>query len=143
MARSYIVLSVTAALVAVVVVGVVAVQIGGVSIRSASRTHTLGTLTVANATLLPGVPVTVRIGEEVGIQTPTAILLRLPAASVTVRGISPQEMAARVFTVVLPCEAAGEGETDARLVLVNTDSQAILAQTDQVELLPAGPDCVR
>jgi hypothetical protein len=144
MTRVYLVLAIVVVLVAVVTLGVVATQIGGSSIRSASRTHTLGTLTAANNTLLPGVPATIRIGGEVGIQTPAVVQLRLTEVTRTIRGVSPQEMAARAFVIVVPCDMSTSEEGDSgRLVLVNSESGAVLAQSSQARLLPPGPDCVR
>jgi hypothetical protein len=86
---------------------------------------------------------TVQIGGDVAIQAPTVAQLRLAGSSLTIRGVSPQELASRAFIVTLPCDASLSEEVgDARLVLVNSASQAVLAQSGQLTVLAAGPDCV-
>jgi hypothetical protein len=135
-----------AALLVVVLISVVAVQIGGVSIRSTSRTHIIGSLTTATRTLVPGVPVVVRAeGVEPQPSAAMILLMRLPEANVAVRQIESQELQRGSFSINVPCDSsvAAEEPIPTRLILIDRVSQAVLAQSNQLSLLPPGPDCVR
>jgi hypothetical protein len=128
-----------------VVAGLLIVRVGGVAIRSASLTYEIGTLELASNKLLPGVPVTVGVGEEIfsGGRS-SALLLRLPTGSVAVGDVDLGELETGSFRAVVPCDSAGrQGKGVAvRLVLVDHATQAVLAQSEQLTLLPSGPDCL-
>lgn len=146
MINLYTVVGVVAVAVLLVVVSLLAMQVGGVAIRSASLTYEIGTLELADTVLLPGVPVTVTVNNELlrGGRS-SVLLLRLPTGSVTVGGVELGELEAGVFRVVVPCDSvvpAGATGVAARLVLVDHTTQAVLAQSEQLQLLPPGPDCL-
>lgn len=126
------------------VVGLLVVQVGGESIRGASLTYEIGVLGLTSETLLPGVPVTVTANADLlGRRNSSVLLLRLPTGSVTVENVKFGGPGKGTFQVTVPCgdgEQALEGA--ARLVLVDHDTQAVLAQSDQLRLLLPGPDCL-
>lgn len=135
------ILLVLIALVLVVGLAVLAAQVGGVSVRSAARTSGVGTLTPSSAALLPGVPFTVTVGRVAEEAADEAVLvLRSTESSLAVRAVAASEIAAGELRVVLPCSRA-ESNSPVRLMLVASDSQAVLAQSGGVSLLPPGPDC--
>lgn len=146
MNRLQVVLLVLVALIVVAVLAVSVSRVGGVAIRSASRSHMIGSLETANKMLLPGVPVTVSVtAGSVSSEMVSVLLLRLPTASLVLREVSPRELLLGSFTVDLPCDSglvAQSGDAQARLVLVDNTSQAVLAQSDSLTLLPPGPDCI-
>lgn len=134
------------AVIVVVVTGVVATRVGGITIRSASRVHEEGGLTVASAALLPGVPVVARLGATAALPVDRAMLLmRMSDRTVTISEISAEDVVVGTFTIVIPCDItlAGERRDDrVRLVLVDGATQALLVSSDLLALLPPGPDCL-
>jgi hypothetical protein len=144
MTKFQVLLLVVLALVSAVVLGVLTSQLGGVSIRSASRTHIIGSLHLTNDSLLPGVPMTVRV-DDVAARAASILVVRLPANSVVVGPVDHQNLRRGSFTFVVPCTSGPPkgNAAPARLVLVDNANQAVIAQSDRLTLLPAGPDCVR
>lgn len=155
-----VVVGVVIVVVLLVVVGLLIVRVGGVAIRGASLTYEIGTLELASNKLLPGVPVTVGVGEEIfGGGRSSALLLRLPTGSVAVGDVNLGALKTGSFRVVIPCDSEEMAKEQApvfakasagkqgkgvavRLVLVDHATQAVLAQSEQLELLPPGPDCL-
>ncbi len=124
-----------------------ALQVGGLSIRGASLTYEIGVLETSTTRLLPGVPVTVSLAENVSAirSQSSALMLRLPRVSLKVGNLSPEQLSSGSFSLMVPCDgevlAESQGE-NVRLVLVDNKTQAILAQSKQMKLLPPGPDCL-
>lgn len=142
----YTVVGGAAVVVLLVITGLLAAQVGGVAIRGASLTYEIDTLELTDTVLLPGVPVTVTVNDGLSRGGRSSVLLlRLPTGSMTVGDVGSGELEAGVFRVVVPCDSvvpAGAREVAARLVLVDQATQAVLAQSRQLELLPPGPDCL-
>lgn len=125
------------------VTGLLVTQVGGAAIRSASLTHGTGTLELASSKLLPGVPVTVGVGEEIaGRGQSAALLLRLPTGSIEVGEVDLGQLQEGTFRVVVPCGGNELAGAAARLILVDRTTQAVLAQSGELTLLPPGPDCL-
>lgn len=140
--KTAIALSVT--VVIMIVLGVLAMRVGGVSIRSASQTYKMGKLEVASKVLLPGVPATVEITLESlrAIKTSPILLLRLSTETVVVDEITRVELTEGRARVVLPCSSGVGKSQRARLVLVDGGSRNILAQSESLTILEPGPDCM-
>lgn len=127
-----------------VALGVLAMRIGGVSIRSASQTYKMGKLKVTNSVLLPGVPVTVEITLESlrVIKASPVLLLRLSSGTVVIDEITYSELSEGRARVVLPCSSGAGKNEQVRLVLIDGGSQNILAQSKSLTMLEPGPDCI-
>lgn len=127
-----------------VALGVLALRVGGVSIRSASQTYEMGKLEVVNTVLLPGVPITVGITIESleAIKASPMLLLRLSTETTVIDEITYDELSRGRAMVVLPCNSRGGEKGRARLVLIDGDSQEVLAQSEQLTILAPGPDCI-
>jgi len=124
--------------------GVLAMRVGGVSIRSASQTYKMEKLEVTNSAILPGVPVTVRIALE-SLQVVKALpvlLLRLSTGTVVIDEITRNELIEGNARVVLPCSSGVGKNEPVRLVLVDGVSKTVLAQSISLTLLEPGPDCI-
>lgn len=127
-------------LVAVIVLGLVAGELGGVTIRSASRTHAVRALNVTTTALVPGVPVRLIIDEAAGVGE-AVLVLRGASASARARVMSPPETPLGVWMARVPCElSAGETEV-VRWLLLDADRGQVLAQSRPLKLLKPGPDC--
>lgn len=131
------------------VAGLLVTQIGGEAIRSASLTYEIGGLRLTSDTLLPGVPVTVTVNTELlGRGQSSVLLLRMPTGSMTMGDVELDGLGKGTFRVTVPCESGEQTprlqgkEMVVRLVLVDHATQAVLAQSDQLKLLPSGPDCL-
>ncbi len=132
------------AVIVMVALGVLSLSVGGVSIRSASQTYKMGEVSVVNPVLLPGVPVTVGIDFEslTEAETSLTLLLRLSSETVVVDKITRAELSEGKVSVVLPCVSGNGGNKQARLVLVESDTQSVLAQSEKLIILEQGPDCL-
>lgn len=128
-----------------IVLGVLAREMNGVSIRSASQTYKMGKLEVASQVILPGVPVIVEITlESLGaIKTLPILLLRLSTETIVVDEITYSELSEGRARVVLPCSSGAGKSQQARLVLVDGGTRNMLAQSGSLTVLEQGPDCMQ
>jgi hypothetical protein len=119
-------------------------QVGGTQIRSAGQTELLGTLVSAQDTLSPGAPTVFQVrlsSPPVRAQT----VLRLPNAVVTLGTVPAAAFAGGELVVSVPCGGTFwetlEGSLRGRVGLIAEQTGAVLAQSGEVTVLPAGPDC--
>lgn len=130
-----------AGFVAVVVLGLVAGEIGGVAIRSASRTHAVAQLGVATPVLVPGLPVCLAVPRVAA--EGTVLVMRGETGTVPVPTVTEGDMCAGFVVARVPCaEPPADGAQVVRLHLLGAQRGALLAQSRQLTLLAPGPDCV-
>jgi|GEM_PF-2570555 hypothetical protein len=144
MSRIVTTISVLVVLMGSIVVALVASQIGGSRIR-ASHQMSIGQLSLASNKVLPGVPVNVTydIIDIVGIEDASIIMVRTSEESVAIGEVSSVQLGTGKFTIQVPCNSdviSKAADNKARLVLVS-EQQGVLAQSDAISILPAGPDC--
>jgi len=124
-----------------------ATRIGGSSIRGASQTYEIGSIVVGTEALMPGVPQSLKIqlGSYGGSDGSSVLLMRMPERSVKIGEVSGSDLRKGITQVSLPCETSLYGDEDkvsGRLVMVDNETQAVLAQSGLLELLKPGPDCL-
>ncbi|PIT98527.1 MAG: hypothetical protein COT71_00305 [Candidatus Andersenbacteria bacterium CG10_big_fil_rev_8_21_14_0_10_54_11] len=122
---------------------VLASQVGGLHIRSASQTVPLGTLTSVQTTLVPGAPTAFQTRLP-GTAVAAWVVLRFADATVPLRLVSEAEMQRGTVSLTVPCRGSfleGAKPLRGRVVLSAAANGAVLAQSDVFTVLPAGPDC--
>lgn len=129
-----------AGFVLVVVLGLVAGEIGGVTIRSASRTHRVQQLDVSTSVLVPGLPVCLSVAHVSAAGT--VLVLRGGAATVSVPTWADHVCAGYLMARIpcVPLRAAAVHRV--RLHLLDAERGAVLASSRPLTLLAPGPDCV-
>lgn len=125
----------------VAVLGLVAGELGSASIRSASRTHAVGSLAVSSAVLVPGVPVQLHLASSIAPPETVRLILRWPTGAVAAPAVS-DERQADIFWAVVPCGGPVSRYQPVRLLLRDAASGVLLGQSRPLTILPPGPDCV-
>jgi hypothetical protein len=115
-------------------------------IRTASLTYEIGRLDVRNGVLLPGTPIDISFEPSLLREQSGAalLLLRLVDGTLEVAQVEIASGGQGPVQVKLPCdvgESVASKGAAARLVLIEEQSQAVLAQSQELKLLPPGPDC--
>lgn len=133
------------AIVGLVTLGLVSSPVGGISVRSASRTYEVGTLTSSQSTLLPGVATAFTVELSIIPRNSSLLVLRMPDMMYSLREVPADQLRYGVVSVLLPCsgELYENGTlSDVRAVLIEHGSNAVLAQSAPLQVLPPGPDCL-
>lgn len=145
MTRFQITVVVLVAMVLIVVLGLIASQVGGSSIRTSGEVR-IGQLILSSNKILPGAPVTVTYNliELGAIDDASIVMVRTPTESVIISAVTKEEIGDGTFIVTVPCEKYEQLEKDkaGRFVLVLNRDQRVLAQSEPFTLLPAGPECI-
>jgi hypothetical protein len=145
MPRTIITVGVLVTMVGLIVVALVASQVGGARIR-ASHQISIGQLLLSSDKVLPGVPVNVRYDmiNVAGIEDASMIMVRTSEESVAIGEVSAAELGKGRFTVRVPCSSEiyeQARRNKARFVLVS-GNYGVLAQSGSFSILPPGPDCI-
>lgn len=145
MPRTMLTVGTLVGIVSLIVVALVASQIGGSRIR-ASHQISIGQLSLSSDKVLPGVPVTVTYDliSIRGIEDASMIMVRTSEESVAIGEVSSTDLGTGRFTVRVPCSSEiyeQAKKNKARFVLVSND-QGVLAQSGSFSILPPGPDCI-
>ncbi|HBE90726.1 MAG: hypothetical protein A3E37_03130 [Candidatus Andersenbacteria bacterium RIFCSPHIGHO2_12_FULL_46_9] len=145
MTRSQITAVVLVGVVLLLVLGLIAVQVGGSFIRTSGEVR-IGQLILSNNKILPGAPVTVTYSliELGAIDDASMVMVRTPTESTVISEVTKEELGSGTFIVTVPCDKYEELEKNkaGRFVLVLNSDQRVLAQSESFTLLPAGPECI-
>jgi len=145
MTRLQITVGILLTLVVLVVLGLVASQVGGSSIRTSGQAR-IGQLILSSNKILPGAPVTVSYDliELGAVDAASMVMVRTPTESVVVGEVTKEALQNGTFVVTVPCNKYEELEINkaGRFVLVLNKDQRVLAQSEPFTLLPAGPECI-
>lgn len=145
MPRTQITIIVLVVIVGLIVIALVASEIGGSRIR-ASHQVSIGQLSLTSDKILPGVPVNVTYDliNLIGIEDASMLMVRTSEESVAIGEISSTELGTGRFTVQLPCSSEmyeQAKKNKARFVLISAN-HGVLAQSGSFSILPPGPDCL-
>lgn len=145
MTRVQITAVVLISLLLVLVLGLIAAQVGGSSIRTSGDVR-IGQLILSNNKILPGAPVTVTYDliELDAIDDASMVMVRTPTESIVISEVTKEQMGSGTFIVTVPCNKyeALDKNKSGRFVLVLNRDQRVLAQSEPFSLLPAGPECI-
>ncbi len=130
----------------VLAVVLLATRIGGSSIRGASRTYEIGSIEVGTEALMPGVPQSAEVdfGLAGNKKGSSVLLMRMPERSVKIGEVKGADLMKGKVEIVLPCESSvygGSNDVKGRLVMIDNETQAVLAQSGLLSLLRPGRDC--
>jgi len=146
MTKFQVTITVVVAVMVLLVVGILASQVGGSSIRTSGQ-FGIGELVLSSYKVLPGVPVTMTYDliDIDGVRGASIVMMRTPQESVVISDVAGDMVASGRITVEVPCSSEVYKQVEgnkASFVLVRNEDERVLAQSRVFTLLPPGPDCL-